>query len=151
MKTEIESFRIIGIEVRTSNQNNQAEKDITKLWNRFFTEAISQKINNKVSDSIFSIYTDYDSDFTGNYTTILGYSVDSLEAIPDGLIGREFPRETFEVFTARGAMPNAVVETWKTIWNKDKELKRKYSYDFELYGEKCQQGEQSEVDIYIAI
>lgn len=151
MKKEIENLKIIGIEVRTSNQNNQAQKDMTELWNRFFAEAISQQVDHKTSEFIYSIYTDYDSDFTGNYTAILGFSVDSLESIPDGLIGREFSKETFEVFTAKGAMPNAVVETWKTIWNQDATLKRKYSYDFELYGDKCQQGDDSEVDIFIAI
>ena len=47
-------------------------------------------------------------------------------------------------------MPNAVVNTWLEIWHKDKELKRKYSYDFEVYGAKSQNGENSEVEIYIA-
>lgn len=47
-------------------------------------------------------------------------------------------------------MPNAVMETWKEIWTKDNELNRKYTADFEVYGEKSQNGENSEVDIYIA-
>ena len=47
-------------------------------------------------------------------------------------------------------MPNAVVTTWVDIWQKDKELDRKYSYDFEVYGEKSQNGENSEVEIFIA-
>lgn len=47
-------------------------------------------------------------------------------------------------------MPNAVVNTWREIWKKDKELDRKYSYDFEVYTEKSQNGENSEVEIYIS-
>lgn len=151
MKKNIENLQIIGIEVRTSNQNNQASKDMTELWNRFFTETISQQITNKTSESIYSVYTDYESDFTGNYTAILGFEVTSLETIPDGLTGREFPKESFQVFTAKGKMPDAVVDTWKTIWNQDAELGRKYTYDFELYDAKSQQGDNSEVDIFIAI
>jgi len=47
-------------------------------------------------------------------------------------------------------MPEAVAKTWTTIWERDKELNRKYTYDFEVYGEKSQNGENSEVEIYIA-
>jgi len=47
-------------------------------------------------------------------------------------------------------MPKAIVEAWIDIWEKDKELSRKYTYDFEVYGEKSQNGENSEVEIYIA-
>lgn len=47
-------------------------------------------------------------------------------------------------------MPNAVVNVWFDIWKRDKELDRKYSYDFEVYGHKSQNGENSEVEIYIA-
>jgi predicted transcriptional regulator YdeE len=43
------------------------------------------------------------------------------------------------------------METWKEIWDKDKELNRKYTADFEVCGEKSQNGENSEVEIYIAI
>ncbi len=47
-------------------------------------------------------------------------------------------------------MPNAVINTWLDIWNRNEELSRKYTYDFEVYGEKSQNGENSEVEIYIA-
>jgi predicted transcriptional regulator YdeE len=48
-------------------------------------------------------------------------------------------------------MPKAVVETWQEIWSSDKSLNRKYTYDFEVYGEKSQNGLNSEVEIYIAM
>jgi predicted transcriptional regulator YdeE len=47
-------------------------------------------------------------------------------------------------------MPKAIMDTWSDIWNRDKELQRKYSYDFEVYGEKSQKGENSEVPIYVS-
>ena len=96
------------------------------------------------------IYTDYKSDFTEDYTTIIGIPVSTLDEIPKGLIGREFQPDNFQKFTAKGEMPNAVVNTWIDIWNRDKELNRKYTYDFEVYGENSQNGENSEVEIYIA-
>ncbi len=148
--TKIESFKIIGISIETTNQNGKAAEDLGNLWGRFFAENVAGKIQNKISDEIYSIYTDYESDFTGNYLAILGFKVSSLDNIPDGLIGREFESDSFAKFIAKGEMPNAVVETWKEIWSKDASLNRKYTYDFEVYGEKSQNGIDSEVEIYIA-
>ena len=148
--TKINSFKIIGISVRTTNQDNQSSEDIGKLWERFFAENVAEKIHNKISNNIYSIYTDYKSNYTEDYTTILGLTVSSLENIPEGLIGRHFAGDEFEVFTAKGEMPNAVANTWLGIWQQDDELDRKYTYDFEVYDEKSQNGDESEVNIYIA-
>jgi len=48
-------------------------------------------------------------------------------------------------------MPNAVVATWQEIWSNNIALYRTYHADFEVYGEKSQQGENSEVEIYIGV
>lgn len=143
-------FKIIGISVRTTNKDNKAQQDLGQLWGQFYSDNIFEKIPNKLSNEVIAIYTDYKSDFTEDYTTIIGIPVSSLDEMPNGLIGREFQAENFQKFTAKGEMPNAVASSWIDIWQKDKELNRKYSYDFEVYGEKSQNGENSEVDIYIA-
>ena len=65
-------MKIIGISVLTTNQNGQAMQDIGNLWKRFFSEQILAKIPNKVSDAIYSIYTDYQKDYTEPYTCIIG-------------------------------------------------------------------------------
>ena len=143
-------FKIIGISTRTTNKDKQAQQDLGNLWGQFYSENLLNKIPNKISNEIIAIYTDYKSDFTEDYTTIIGILVSTLDEIPNGLIGREFQAENFQKFTAKGEMPNAVVTTWVDIWQKDKELDRKYSYDFEVYGEKSQNGENSEVEIFIA-
>lgn len=144
-------FKIIGISTRTTNKNNQSQQDLGKLWEQFYADNIFEKIPNKISDEIFSIYTDYKSDFTEDYTTIIGVPVSTLDKIPNGLIGREFQPEKFQEFTAKGEMPDAVINTWIDIWQRDKELKRKYTYDMEVYGEKSLNGKDSEVKIYIAM
>ena len=143
-------FKIIGIKTRTKNKDNQAQQDLNNLWGQFFAENISDKIPNKDSNEILAIYTDYKSDFTENYTTIIGIPVSTLDEIPEGLIGREFQPDNFQKFIVQGEMPNAVVNTWIDIWNRDKELNRKYTYDFEVYRENSRNGNNSEVEIYIA-
>lgn len=144
-------FEIIGITVRTTNKNNQAKEDLEKLWGQFFSENLMAKIPNKASNQIFAVYTDYKSNFTEDYTTIIGIPVTTLENIPAGFIGRAFQPENFQKYIAKGRMPEAVVNTWTEIWQNDKTLRRKYTYDLEVYGDQSQQGENSEVDIYIAV
>ncbi len=144
-------FKLIGISTRTTNKDNQAAQDLGKLWEQFFTDNIFGKIPNKISNEIFSIYTDYKSNYTEDYTAIIGVPVATLDKIPEGLTGREFPAGNFQKLTAKGEMPAAVVSTWVDIWQRNNELNREYSYDFEVYGERSQNGADSEVDIYIAI
>lgn len=147
---EIESFFIIGIEVRTTNQNGQAGNDIPKLWERFFNEGILNKIPNKVNSSIYSVYTDYEEDYTKPYTTILGCRVENLNEIPEGMIGKIISGGKFTKFTAKGNLNEGVVfSEWLKIWSMP--LNRKYTADFELYGEKAQNPLNAEVDIFIAL
>ncbi len=144
-------FKIIGISVRTTNKGAQAQQDLGKLWKTFFAENVFDKIPNKISNDIITIYTDYKSDYTDEYTTIIGIPVSTLNEIPNGLIGRVFESDNFQKHIAKGAMPNAVLNTWSEIWKNDKELNRKYTYDFEVHGEKSQDGEDSEVEIFVAV
>jgi len=143
-------FKVIGISIRTTNANNQSQQDLGQLWGQFFAGNIIEKIPNKISSHILAIYTDYESDYTGEYTTIIGVPVSTLSEVPSGLIGREFEAENFQKFIAKGEMQSAVVNTWIDIWQRDKELNRKYSYDFEVYGDKSNNGDNSEVEIFIA-
>lgn len=147
----LEPFKIIGIATKTSNTTGKAVEDLGVLWGRFFEEQIGGKIPGKVSDDIYAIYTDYESDYTGEYTCLIGYRVDSLETIGEGLVSREFAGGEYSKYIAQGKMPEAVVSTWQEIWEKDAELERKYTADFEVYGAKSQNGDNSEVEIFIAI
>jgi len=148
--TQIAPFHIIGISVRTTNENGQAAKDIGELWGKFMSERILEKIPNKISDSVFSIYTNYESDHTKPYDTILGCQVNSLDQIPQGMIGQSFEGGTFAQFISRGdTQTGAVYNTWVEIWNTD--LERLYTADFEIYGEKAKNLSDAEVDIFVAI
>ena len=145
------SFKIIGIGINTTNKDGKSGDDLNKLWEQFYAKNISEKITNKLGHEVYSVYTDYESDYTGNYKVVIGLKVDSLDRIPNGLIGMEIKGGKYLKFIAKGRMPNAVLETWQKIWVKDKELNRSYSADFEVYGEYSQNEDNSKVDIYIAI
>ncbi len=152
MTTQLNSFKIIGISVRTSNENGQAGKDIPFLWNKFFEENISEKIPNKLSDEIYSVYTHYEKDHTKPYTTILGYKVKEEEPVPEGLVAIAISAANYKIFTAKGKISEGIVfKEWQNIWNLNDELNRSFTSDFEIYGTKSQDPESAEVDIYIAL
>jgi len=147
---DIQKFNIIGISIRTTNENEQSGKDIPALWDRFISEGIAKKIPNKINHSIYSVYTDYEKDHTKPYTTILGCMVESLDLIPEEMVGITIETGSYEKFIAKGNLNEGIViNEWIKIWNSD--LNRSFTSDFEIYGEKAQNPENAEVDIFIAI
>lgn len=145
----VPSFYLIGLAVRTTNQNNQAMKDIGELWGRFLSEDIPSQIPNKVSEDKYCVYTDYESDANGPYTTLLGYKVSSLDNIPKGLTGKEIPTAKYQVFSAKGKLPDIVIQTWQKIWSS--EINRAYTADFELYKADSVGPEIAEVETYVSV
>lgn len=146
----IQKFNIIGISIRTTNENEQSGKDIPALWDKFISEGIAEKIPNKINHSIYSVYTDYEKDHTKPYTTILGCAVESLDFIPDEMVGITIETGSYEKFIAKGNLNDGIViNEWIKIWKSD--LNRSFTSDFEIYGEKAQNPENAEVDIFIAI
>lgn len=149
---KIEAFKVIGITVRTSNSNGQAAKDIGGLWNKFMSEGIIEKIPNKIDDTIYSIYTDYEGDHTQPYTALLACKVENLNQIPEGMEGRSFESGNYAKFTAKGDLTKeAVFAAWTRIWEMDKDLDRLYTADFEIYGEKAKNPSDGEADIFVAV
>ncbi len=153
------SFHIIGITVRTSNQNEQSAKDIPALWNKFLSENIAGKIQNKLSDNVYCVYTDYEGDHTKPYTAFVGCKVSTLEQIPEGCRGMTFNDGNYEKFTAKGNLMDGIIwQEWLKIWEAN--LDRTFTADFEVYarlpkrsgqGEKAQNPENAEVEIFVAV
>jgi len=149
-KETIAPFQIIGISVRTSNQDNQAATDIPALWNQFISESTMEKIPNKIDSEVYSIYTNYEGDHTQPYDTILGCKVSTLKDIPKGMIGQAFEGGKVAKFTSKGNLEdNIIYKTWLDIWNAD--LDRTFTADFEVHGAKSMDRTNAEVDIFVAI
>jgi len=143
-------INVIGISVRTINEGNKAIEAIGKLWDRFMSESISDLISHKVDDTIYCFYTDYEGDHTKPYTVVLGHAVRSLNAIPEGLVGRLFKRGSYIPFQAKGSiLEGAVAKAWEKIWEAD--IPRSFEADFEVYGEKFKDPMNAEVDIFIGV
>lgn len=149
-QVKIEPFQVIGITVRTTNENGQAAKDIGDLWGRFMREKILEAIPNKIDNSVYSIYTDYEADHTKPYTTILGCRVENLNEIPGGMTGMSFDGGNYIKLSAKGdLMKGLIASKWFEIWEMD--LDRTYTADFEFFGVKAQNPADAEVDFLIAV
>ncbi|MBP9479499.1 MAG: AraC family transcriptional regulator [Sebaldella sp.] len=148
-KAEFQGKKIVGIKVRTKNADNQSEKDMSKLWSSFMSENIMEKIPNKIDLHIYTIYTNYESDFTGEYDVILGCEVSSTDNLPSGLISQEFPNMSGLIFESKGQIPESIVKTWNEIWTTP--LDRAYIADIEKYKISDFQDENAVVEIFISM
>ena len=146
----VEKFNIIGLAIRTTNENGQSSSDIPQLWNQFLSANSVPQIPNKIDNAIYCVYTNYEQDHTKPYTTLLGCRVKTLDSIPEGFTGKSFSGGNYKLFTAKGKIADDIVfQEWLKIW--DAGIERAYTADFEVYGEKAQNADKAEVDIFIAI
>jgi predicted transcriptional regulator YdeE len=146
----IQKFSVIGVAVRTTNENKQAEQDIPALWGKFMGGGVLQNIPNKVDDTIYCVYTDYDKDHTGAYTVIIGCKVSSLDDIPEGMSGKTIEAGNYIKYVAKGNMMQGIVQDkWEEIW-KESDLPRAYKADFDVY-DQAQNPENGEVAIFVSV
>ena len=149
-KVNIAPFNVIGISVRTTNENNQAATDIVDLWARFMNDKVMEAIPNKIDNTVYCIYTDYESDHTKPYTTILGCKVENLNTVPDGMVSKSVDGGNYVKFSTKGdLLQDLVINKWLEIWEMD--LDRQFTADFEVFGEKAQNPADAEIDILIAV
>lgn len=122
---------IIGLKITTTNENNQAQEDLTQLWKTFFDEGIDKKLQTIQKEPYtYVVYTNYQWDFhQGNYDCYLGVA----SASP--LIGFEsfnIKLEKYQIFDFPYYNPQDTIEARKTIWA-NQSLKRAYLADLEIY------------------
>jgi predicted transcriptional regulator YdeE len=153
-----ESFQVVGIEASTNN-GKEAGPDaiIGKLWQQSLSQHLLNQIPDKVDQSIIAVYTDYATDWKGQYTFILGAKVKPVPdpVVPEGMVVKTVPAGRYAVFTTeRGPAGKVVVETWKKIWayfQSPANGQRAYLADFEIYDQLAADPNNAQVDIYIGL
>lgn len=132
-KVFVDAFSIAGISFRTANQNGRAYLDIKKIWEdfRLNLKNIADDINNRLSDDIYCVYTDYESDKDGEYTF------------------KEIPAANYYKIMAEGKIPDCTIQAWQSIWQSD--IKRRYLADFEVYGKEACNSEKAKIPIYLSV
>lgn len=140
----------VGIERRTCNADGRSLQDIPACWQEYLaTKAVARTPNRARPTVMYAIYSDYMTDWTGEYSYLLGCGVTKTDNLPKGLMARHIPAQTYAHFKAQGPMPDAVVGVWGGIWGSD--LPRTYCCDFEVYDSRFTDKKNPEVDIYVGI
>jgi predicted transcriptional regulator YdeE len=136
--TEQASFDVIGIETRTNNAHEASGNgEIPKQWQRLLTEGILGKIPDRADQLVTVVYTNYASDWNGDYTYVLGAKVKPRTKTPEGMVLVTVPAGKYVEFeSARGPGQTVVPELWKQIWayfEAPGNPVRAYKSDFERY------------------
>lgn len=145
---ELSEKRVVGLMIRTNNNDENMTQVIGGLWQRFFADGIYQSILNKQNGCSIGLYSNYENSVRGAYDVTVCCEVSECEKLPIDVEVKIIPAGKYAKFVVRGHMQIAVVEFWTKLWSMD--LNRKYSYDFEEY----QSGgdmENCEIHMYISI
>jgi predicted transcriptional regulator YdeE len=146
--TEISSKKIVGVELRTTSDNGVAFDEIPPFWQKFFKESILEKIPNKLSKDIFAVYTNFENEGKNNegqYSLIIGASVELTQSVPDGFVSTVVPNSTYQVFNVETGHPEKVGNKWQEIWKHKFNKKRTFLSEYEHYKE------SGEINIYIGV
>lgn len=144
---------VVGIEVRTNNRNeaNPAVAVIPQMWKRYLQERLAEHIPHRVDPkATVAVYRNYESDHTGEYSFLLGAEVEQLASMPDTMVACTIAPADYMVFESRGSMPQALIDTWGTIWqdfSRRGARRRAYLADFEIHNAAT----PSQVAIFIGV
>jgi predicted transcriptional regulator YdeE len=139
---------VVGIPRRT--RNAEAQETIPGCWQEFLRQNAAARIPHRaVPPVMYAVYSDYESDWAGPYTYLLGCGVTRADSVPDGMEARRIPPQTYAVFRAKGRMPDEITGVWANIWSSG--LPRTYTYDFELYDKRFARPSAKEAEIWVAV
>jgi predicted transcriptional regulator YdeE len=144
---EVNSINVTGLVVRTTNADemNQSTAKIGSLWENFYKNASPNLSENS---KVYGLYTNYESDAAGAFDVVACSDTLSPEVL-DGSVKFQISAGKYLKFSAKGEMPQVVINLWGEIWeyfNSDGcSHERAYTTDFECYKS------ESEVEIFIAL
>ncbi|MGX7244245.1 GyrI-like domain-containing protein [Enterococcus quebecensis] len=117
MTIQLSEKTIKGKKIRTSNQRVE---EIVALW--------SEVPAMKLEGEFFAVYSNYESNFRGDYDLLIGNEEANY---PDSTVIYE---GKYVKIPVKQASPEAVGEAWQGIW-KDEELEKRRTYksDVEHY------------------
>ena len=145
-KVELTAKTIKGLQIRTKNADEMKPETqkIAPLWGKFFAEIIPRFGTNP--PPLYGVYSNYESDASGEFDVLVG--ADVLEE-SDGFKSATLEAGKYFVFTAKGELPQAIIETWGQVWayfeDPSIDEKRAFKTDFEHYTS------ETEAAIYIGV
>ena len=157
--TELPEIKLLGISCRTNNTSemNISTAKIAPTIQKYFQQAVGEEIpNRKNPGTTYCVYTDYESDFTGDYTYFIGEEVNFVHhSLIKQFSAITIPAQTYTKFTSKpGIMPGVCIDMWQNIWKMESEElggKRAYLADFEVYDKRAFDPSKTVLDIYLGV
>jgi len=158
--TQLPEIKLVGITCRTNNahqfESDPSTNKIAATVQKYFHNALAEKIlQRKNPGTTYCVYTNYESDYTGDYTYFIGEAVSSVEKVSEGFETLTIPAQHYSKFTNHpGPMPAVCIDMWQNIWAmtpSDLSGERAYIADFEVYDERSVDHNNVTLDIYIGI
>ncbi|KFI13129.1 AraC family transcriptional regulator [Vibrio coralliilyticus] len=124
------AMKLVGI----ANQYTDEDLSLPRLWSGF--APYRDSIANRMGDEYFGIYESYEeAEESTTFVYICSARVENFDQVPEGMITREMPEQTYARFTHKGPIAQ-LEETLRYIWGSWLP-KSAYEYeekpDFELY------------------
>lgn len=142
---------LVGISVITSNNDPKLGETMTGIWNNFYEDETSAKIENKINDHPICLYSDYEQRgrdiLNEKYCVSIGFEVTKVKN--KNLTVKTIPSGRYAKFSVQGNMYSVVEEEWQKIWQLP--LERTFTGDFEDYVFIDLTKEIVTVDIYVAV
>lgn len=155
---QLDEKKLVGLTIRTNNRSeiNPIEGKIFPCIQKYFHQGIADKIPHRTHPGVtYCVYTEYESDHTGDYTYFIGEEVSKHSDIPSDLKALMIPAQKYVKFTnGPDCMPDVVRKPWLEIWKMTpKELggHRNYLADFEIYDERATDHQNIVLDIFIGV
>lgn len=129
-----QALHIVGIELRTSNP--MAFETIPAHWQRFAQENVLARIDGRLSDEVYAVYTHFEHagrDNSGLYSLIVGAAVAPEADPPPGMVRAVVPASPRAVFPVEAGRFDRVGAAWQGIWQR-RDLRKSYIADYERYG-----------------
>jgi predicted transcriptional regulator YdeE len=146
---QLAAFAVLGPHVRTNNAAEMSGQNgkIGPLWQRFMGGEGETIPNPTDRQTIFAVYSNYESNETGLYDLTLGKRVEPEQQVPANMRILHIPAARYLVFSVAGANPDAIKSAWGSIYAyfaNNHAQRRAFTYDFEQYSGHA-------VQIFIAI
>ncbi len=145
----LEEKTVVGLMVKTTNENNKEMVDIGRLWEEFLQEGTYEAISSKVNAKFIGMFTDYEGDFTKPYNFVTCCEVSDTNCIPANMVAKKISKGKYARFIISGDVQQVIGEFWSSLW--EMQIDRKYSTDFEEYQNNTGDLANQEIHIYIAL